>query len=238
MAESQCRCPVPPWGCHPPQVFSHLDTHSHLLSSQPPSVSRGNELADAYAQRGAEEASAAIRGEIKALGVADACATLAQQRLAAVTRELASQDREQCARTPEGGGGAASRRVVELERVSGHHLGRLPNGAWLCRRCRQGPPPGSSLVDWLGLEDNRCKGDPTQRHLSDNDNVVLVPRPVTEELRTANRQVHPSHCVAMRNGQVWCWKCASLGTVVKGGVAFCSWRSRAVNGPPPREIII
>eukprot|EP00959_Pyramimonas_sp_CCMP1952_P470291 9496380-Pyramimonas_sp.AAC.1 len=45
----------------PFKLFSHLDVDSHVRSGQGPRCSRGNELADALAQRGAGSAAAPIR---------------------------------------------------------------------------------------------------------------------------------------------------------------------------------
>ncbi|CAK0889237.1 unnamed protein product, partial [Prorocentrum cordatum] len=103
------------------KIFSHLDTDSHVRSGQDPRCSRGNELADALAQRGAESAANPIRTHVKALQVADARATLVHQRIGAVLAPIYAEV-ERGARSNRFGGaddsvGSASGlgRIGELE---------------------------------------------------------------------------------------------------------------------------
>ena len=201
------------------KCYSHLDVQSHARIRQKVEVSRGNELADAYAQKGAEEAHAWISSQAKHLAKGDALATLVHQRLSAVCAQLAAeaaaQDRP--ARNPSEGGGEATRRAVALEERSGHRMERVVRrgwSVWECSVCRAGPGR-SSLVDWL--DNSRCKGDVTLRASSDAGTPVLVPPCAVCDIRTTTKSVHPSHTVAMRHGIVWCWKCAGYGSVVRGG---------------------
>eukprot|EP00959_Pyramimonas_sp_CCMP1952_P109076 2281281-Pyramimonas_sp.AAC.1 len=63
----------------------------HARAGQDPRCSRGNELADALAQRGAESAANPIRAHVKALQVADARATLVHQRIGAVLAPMCAE---------------------------------------------------------------------------------------------------------------------------------------------------
>ena len=199
---------------------SHLDALSHARLGQSVEISRGNEIADAYAQLGAQEAHAWISSQAKHLGQGDALATLVHQRLGAVCAVLAAQaaDQDRPSRdAPAEGGGDASKLAVALEQRSGHRMERVERWGWRvweCSVCRLGPGR-SSLIDWL--ENSRCKGDVTLRARSDAGTPVLVPPRAVCEIRTATKSVHPSHTVAMRHGLVWCWKCAHYGSVVRGG---------------------
>eukprot|EP00959_Pyramimonas_sp_CCMP1952_P073769 1542019-Pyramimonas_sp.AAC.1 len=75
------------YGVRVQKCLSHLDGEAVKQAGQEFHISMGNEMADALAQRGAEEAMAEVRQEVKALVEVETTLMRAQRRAAAIIHE-------------------------------------------------------------------------------------------------------------------------------------------------------
>ena len=188
---------------------SHLDRLSLAALIQTPCVTRGNDLADKFAQIGVEKVSEDIDPEVRELARGEFKAWLAQRRLAIVNAAAACAEYERKSRPRKVLRVPAAWRIrKELETSSGHQLSRV-GSSWVCSHCQSGPGK-FSVLDWL--RDGKCPGPQYHRVESQGRPVRLPPR-----FRIGDKEMHESHNAAILYGQIFCWRCGCLGSKTPSG---------------------
>ena len=198
---------------------SHLDEVSLKFSPQPWYVTLGNERADALAQRGLEKALNLIQPEVDSLKDYEALLQRVHKRLAAVASAVNSLPRVQHQRPRVANSKIRAKPVKivalrqELERVTGHCMQQHPKDKkrWFCFHCKLGPTR-EAVETWM--QQHPCKG----RAFVSPFNVPLpIPTSAYPSLIVGGKTIHSSHSVQIMNGQIWCMKCARLGSCTSTG---------------------
>ncbi|CAK0814339.1 unnamed protein product [Prorocentrum cordatum] len=195
------------YGVRVQKCLSHLDGDSVKQAGQEFHISMGNEMADTLAQRGAEEAMAETRQEVKALVEAETTLMRAQRRAAAIIHEVCKDaDPTKLERPKQMPKKIAKEGRYHIEKESGH-ITRKKKGQWVCQECWL-TPGKYSVVDWMKA--NVCIGRQYETHRADHGHTVRVPN--NELIEIKDKVIHDSHSIAVAHGQFLCWNCAAVAS--------------------------
>ncbi|CAK0901753.1 unnamed protein product, partial [Prorocentrum cordatum] len=179
---------------------------------QPMDVTRGNEMADGYAQRGAETAANLTAPQVEAPNQRERLLRRVHRRIGAATSHIARMVHPKLERDRRAGAhGKSFEHRKQMEATTGHCLHKQADGKWVRLECGKGPGK-YSVTDWM--QNNACSSMPMIANLHDHATAVIK----SEYAKLLpNAAIHTSHNLGYLHGQCWCWTCGAKGSLKTNG---------------------